>query len=444
MKKYIFTILFVINFSIYSQKIDICVTNFAEQNAKLYSLSGEKLTFIDSVRASQNTFSFQINGEKGFYRVLLEKNKPLNFIVDNEDVEIKTNGNAIADSLKIIKSESNKIYYDFVKLNKDYKTKSELLTLILAQYPKEDDFYQKTKNKLQQIEEEYNYFVNVTSQGNPKSFIAKYVKSAQLPIIDHALQIEQQLDYLKSHSLDNVDFNNAGLINSDLFTNKAIEYLTYYRNPQLPKELLEKEFMIAVDTLLNRAKVNQLVYQHITEYLLDGFKKFGFDKIIDFIIENYVIKDDLCLDKETENSIQKRIDQSKLLGVGTKVPDIIMPDINGKIINLSSIESEKTLLVFYSSQCPQCQTLLPQLNQLQKQRKDLKILAISLDNKEDDWIKFVKDNKLDMLHINDPNGWGGDLAHQFYIYATPTMFLLNGYKEIISKPLNISEIKTYL
>lgn len=29
---------------------------------------------------------------------------------------------------------------------------------------------------------------------------------------------------------------------SDCFTNKTIEYLTYYRNPQLPKELLEKEF----------------------------------------------------------------------------------------------------------------------------------------------------------------------------------------------------------
>ena len=150
--------------------------------------------------------------------------------------------------------------------------------------------------------------------------------------------------------------DDAELIYSDAFTNKTIEYLTYYRNPQLPKEFLEKEFMKAVDTLLNKAKVNQFVYQHITEYLIDGFKKFGFDKIIDYIVENYVIEDDLCLDEETENSIQRRIDQSKLLAVGIIAPNIIMPDKDGKVIDLSKIKSDKTLLVFYASWCPHCQT----------------------------------------------------------------------------------------
>ena len=53
---------------------------------------------------------------------------------------------------------------------------------------------------------------------------------------------EEQITYLKSHALDNVNFYDDGLIYSDAFTNKTIEYLTYYRNPQLPLELLEKEF----------------------------------------------------------------------------------------------------------------------------------------------------------------------------------------------------------
>ena len=55
----------------------------------------------------------------------------LDFIYDKEEIEIKTDANNILDSIKIIKSESNKIYYEFVKLNKDYKIKSELLQLIL-------------------------------------------------------------------------------------------------------------------------------------------------------------------------------------------------------------------------------------------------------------------------------------------------------------------------
>jgi hypothetical protein len=169
-------------------------------------------------------------------------------------VEIKTDANNILDSLKVIKSESNKIYYEFIKLNKDYKTKSELLSLILARYPGKDDYFNSTKEKLIQIQEDYLYFVNVTAQANPNSFIARYVRSAQLPVIDIEIPVEDQLTYLKTHALDNVNFYDDGLIYSDAFTNKTIEYLTYYRNPQLPLGLLEQEFMKAIDSVLSKAK----------------------------------------------------------------------------------------------------------------------------------------------------------------------------------------------
>ena len=103
--------------------------------------------------------------------------------------------------------------------------------------------------------------------------------------------------------MDNVNFYDTDLIYSDAFTNKTIEYLTYYRNPQLPLELLEKEFMAAVDTILNKVKVNSVVYQHMVEYLLDGFKKFGFDNVLNYIVENYVVKDDLCLRSNTHQRL---------------------------------------------------------------------------------------------------------------------------------------------
>lgn len=440
MKKYIYLLIILCNISILSQSIKIEVSNLPNQTAKLYSLSGEKINFIDSSLSSQNIFTYQIKGEMGFYKIVFDKNKSIDFIFDDEEIEIETDANSVFDSLKIIKSESNKIYYDFISLNKDYKTKSELLNLILLRYPSEDDFYQATKNKLKQIQEEYNYFVNVTSQENPNSFIAMYIKSAQLPIIDSNISNEKRLDYLKSHSLDNVNFNNALLINSDVFTYKSIEYLTYYRNPQLPKELLEKEFIKAVDTLLNKAKINQLVYQHITEYLLDGFKKFGFDKIIDYIIDNYVIADDLCLDEETENSIQKRIDQLKLLTIGTEAPNFILTDNEGNVIDLSKIKAEKILLVFYSTQCPHCQILLPKLSTLKKERKNLKIIAVSLDYNKNEWIEFLDENKIDLININDSKGWEGEFAKRFYIYATPTMFLIDSEKKIIGKPITFLEL----
>ena len=92
---------------------------------------------------------------------------------------------------------------------------------------------------------------------------------------------------------------------------------------------MKKNFRSAVDSILNKAKVNDIVYKHIVEYLLDGFKKFGFDNVINYIIDNYVIADDICLDEKLETALERRIQQNKLFKPGFIVPDIEMNDQTG-------------------------------------------------------------------------------------------------------------------
>lgn len=438
------TLLIIISGSIFAQRIDIQITGMSGK-VFLSELSGEKIVAIDSVNSSDGVYKFSLDNTKqhsGFYRLSFKNNKWIDFIYDNEDVVIETDADNVLDSLKVIKSESNKIYYEFVKLNKDYKTKTELLQLIFARYPKDDDFYQITKEKLIQVQENYQYFVNITSQVNPKSFIARYVRSAQLPVLDVEIPFDKQLMFLKTHALDKVNFYDDGLIYSDAFSNKTIEYLTYYRNPQLPMGLLEKEFEAAIDSILNKAKVNDIVYKHIVEYLLDGFKKFGFDNVINYIVENYVIKDEICLDEKLETALERRIQQSKNFKVGTTVPNIIIPDSIGTQIDLSKISSEKTLIIFYASWCPHCQSLLPQIYELYKNQKEKKfeVLAVSIDTSKTDWLDFVKTNNLNWLNVSDLKGWSGQAVLNYYIYATPTMFLVDDELKLITVPKTIEEI----
>lgn len=448
MNKYIFSLLFFLGLSIVSaQTVEIKIKNLDNEKAYISSLSGEKATLTDSVNAiTKEKFQFNLNNPKyhtGFYRLTFNKNTRIDFINDGDDVELKTDANNMSDSLRVISLESNKLYYSFIKLNKTYKTKTELLQLILARYPKDDNYYKTTQQRLTQLQNEYIEFVNVTAQKNPQSFIAKYILSAQLPVVDIFIQPQQQLTFLKAHALDNVDFNNSQLINSDLFTNKTIEYLTYYSNPQLPRELLEKEFITAIDSILNKAKVNQLVYQHVVEYLIDGFKKFGFDKVLDYIVENYVIKDDLCLDVKTEGMIKRRIDQAKFLKIGNIVPNIVVPDLSGKQIVLKNIIAEKLLIVYYASGCPHCKELLPKLNELKKNQngKKFEVLAISLDTKKEDWFNFVKTSCYNLINVSDLKGWEGKAAADYFIYATPTMFLVDMGKKILAKPLTYDELE---
>ena len=213
MRSYLRLILFLLVISaIFSivkpQEILINVSGY-EKSAALYVLEGKQTHFIDSIETENNTYHFngkEFSLQNGFYSLSFEKQETLIFIYDGNDIELRANSENISETIEVVSSESNRIYYNFVKLNKDYKTKTELLQLILARYPKEDDYTQTTNKKLKQIQDDYLHFVNVTSQVKPNSFIARYVKSAQLPVADVETPPDKQLEYLKSHSLDNIDF----------------------------------------------------------------------------------------------------------------------------------------------------------------------------------------------------------------------------------------------
>jgi hypothetical protein len=74
----------------------------------------------------------------------------------------------------------------------------------------------------------------------------------------------------------------------------------------------------------------------------------------------------------------------------------------------------------------------------------LKIMAISIDTSKSDWLTFIQKNKFNWTNVSDLQGWNGKAATDYYLYATPTMFIVNNKKEIIAKPLNIDDITKFV
>ena len=396
MKYFLFSILILLALrEISPQTINIKIDNLRKGYVLLSYLKGENAIPIDSVLSNDSgEFHFLLDKQKnhkGIYRLSFSKGSNLDFVLDEEDISIRSAAGNISDSLQILKSESNKIYYEFLKFNK-------------------------------------------AAAMNPKSFIARYIRSSQMPITD--------TENIKAHYLDEVDFNDDDLIYSDVFTNKARRYLNLYLSPKARKEELEKEYIIAADTLLNKAKVNVFVYEQITEYLINRFRKNGFIKAMDYIVDNYVIKDDICLDDKVQNTIQSRIDQSKYLKTGAPVHDIILPDPNGKEIDLSKLENDKTLILFYASWCPHCQRLIPKLIKLYNDQKEkkLEVYAVSIDTNKTDWIDFINRNDLKWINVRAINEEYSKIVREYHLYSTPTMIVIDKNKKVISILNDISEL----
>jgi len=446
MKK-ILVFIFVLSASLSAQTVSIKVKGMENWRAPLFALGLEKSEFIESITSGNNGI-FYIPVKKlheGLYRLMFDKKLRLNFVYDGKNIKIETSKDKLFESLKVIESEANKTYYKFLNLTSEYKTRQKILQEAITNYSAGDENLTHTKEEFDKVYKKYWTFVN-DIPADDKSFIYRYISSAHEPEIKPGLDANSKLQYLKSHFWDNVNFNDPDLLNSDLFANKTVEYLGYFGNSNLTKDLLAKEYQKAVDTILDKAKVNVFVYQPMTSYLINGFKKLKFNEVIDYIVDNFVVTDDLCLDSQTENFIQMRINQSKTFKKNVKVPDIILPDLNGKNIELYNIKADKVLILFYSSQCPHCQALLPQILNLysNEAKGKFEIYAVSLDMSYVKWQNFIKDNKYDWINVSDLKGWESNVSYEFFIYATPTMFLVDKNFEIIDRPKDLADLKTDL
>ncbi|MCD4729534.1 MAG: TlpA family protein disulfide reductase, partial [Bacteroidales bacterium] len=134
------------------------------------------------------------------------------------------------------------------------------------------------------------------------------------------------------------------------------------------------------------------------------------------------------------------------LSVGKKAPEFVITDINGTELNLKDIKSDYTLLLFWASWCSHCADALPKIHDIftGTERKDLEILAISLDTEKEEWVNAVELLDFTWTNCSELKGWDSKVAIDYNVYATPTMFLLDKKKNILAKPITFNELNAAL
>jgi peroxiredoxin len=279
----------------------------------------------------------------------------------------------------------------------------------------------------------------------PDSYAVKIFKLYRTPFLAATLSKNDRLKLLQQHYFDKVDFNDTSLLNSPAFANKAISYLALYSDNRLSKKQLETEFIKAVTVILSAASINPSVFKFLLDYLVSGFDKYHFDEVITYIADNF--KDPYsCEDQQRKSSLQKKLETFQKIAVGKIAPDLEIPDQKNKTIQLAKVQAEYTLLVFWSSDCPHCTTLLPRLKKLYDSQKPkrFEVYAVSIDTSRTNWTGFIKNEKLNWINVSDLKGFTSKSADDYNIYATPTIFLLDQKKTILAKPITYQETEQAL
>jgi peroxiredoxin len=115
-----------------------------------------------------------------------------------------------------------------------------------------------------------------------------------------------------------------------------------------------------------------------------------------------------------------------------EAPDFTLPDAGGKKRSLKDYRGKVVFLAFWATWCPFCREEIPAMESVYKdyKGKGLEIVAVSIKDKREDTLAFVKKNKLTYPILMDPEG---DIGSLYGAYATPTVYLIDRNGQVLAR-----------
>ena len=136
---------------------------------------------------------------------------------------------------------------------------------------------------------------------------------------------------------------------------------------------------------------------------------------------------DTCLNNHPYTKELDEVIANKEFKVGCEAPAFVIRSMNGEEIELKNYAGKYVLLDFWASWCGPCRREMPNVVKLYKEckGKGLEIIGISLDKKEADWKKAVKDLGMTWPQACDFLVWEGPVARKYNLSAVPYTVLIN-------------------
>jgi len=415
---------------------------------------GKQTVKVDSMKPDAGCnvhFVFPDSNYKGVFRISDGDSNYANIIFNKENISFETAAANLSAKMKIIESAENKEYYEYLRKSVPIDDSINLMTdigqkLYDVNHSKVTPELNKVAKKISALEQEKRKLNNSLVDSHLGYFATKVIHAMLPPDYkefqknNEASEYPNENAFLREHFFDNIDFADSNMLHTSVIFDKIGQYFQYFASPASTDA-----YKKVVDFILIRAAANKDVEGFVMNTLMSTFDHTKWDDVFSYVVEKYLASN-TCGDDSKRKKLSEKDNIIKALKQGNKAPSILAADLNGKEISLDSVKAKYTLIMFWASWCEFCDKAMPDVRSIYStyKSKGLEIYAVSLDSIKQNWEEASRHYVIQWINTCNLMGFESPVIKDYNIWQTPTFYLLDANKKIISRPANTNRLKNEL
>jgi len=451
-KLIILLILFQTTTQSIAQSISGNLSLLANQSIKLEGFNGLK-TYLISTTTIDEKGDFTLTFSKSDYGVaylLSADNKPYFVIINEEDLMLSGEALSYVESLKVLKGKEN-IWFEQYANEQPKREQALSAWAYLNKLYASDSLFKKEKKSQKAIQKEQQRLIKQEQQFLNKlpanSYARWYLPTRKLvSSVSSIAQYRSEEIPATVSAFRKLDYTDPRLYKSGLFKDAIESHFWLLENSGKTLDSVFVEMKNSIDAMMVKLVFNEKILNELTDFLFDLLERHSLYQASEYLaikVLNEVsctINSDLANQLETYRAMKK----------GNIAPEILFTGMQSNLRNmegmqnLSDLQSDYTVVVFGASWCPKCTEELPEIAKLYPNWKTNKVevVLVSLDDKPQDFEKFTQ--SFPFLSICDFQKWDSRIAKDYFVFGTPTMYLLDKDRKIILRPNSVKQMDAWV
>ncbi|MEI7423936.1 MAG: TlpA disulfide reductase family protein [Prolixibacteraceae bacterium] len=425
----------------------------AGQQVRLVGFEGFGIYTIDSASVSEKGFLklTYTDKDRGMGYLAAEDKKAYFVVLANEDIQLKGEILSVPDSVVTLSGKENQL---FVQYATEHAKREQALSawVYLQNIYGGDSFFAKQKSvqsgiikeMLRLKQEDFDLLNNLDANTYIRWYlpVRKLVSSVSTVAQYRTKEIPAAITAFR-----NMDYTDQRLYKSGLYKDVVDSHFWLLENMGQPLDTVFKELHVSIDFMLANLSKSENRLNEITKYLFHLLESRSLYRASEYLAIKVLTQNSCVVNAD----LAKQLESYRAMKTGNTAPDIVF---NGEVVNggeviqtpqhLSDIQADYKVVIFGASWCPKCAEELSQLLPLfgKWKSKGVEVVFISLDTDKAAFKNFA--GAFPFMSWCNYQKWDSQSAKDYYVFATPTLFLLDRHQKILLRPNSVMQVDAWV